>query len=314
MTLAFILPFAYPWVLLLLVLPVALGIWKWRRAGHPVVLPFDDAARSRQARWLYGLLNVGQLLPVLLFALVIVLLAGPQQFSEPKSKRVLTNIQFCLDVSGSMMAPFGGEGNRYDGAMAAVNEFLGYREGDAFGLTVFGDSHLHWIRLTSDPSAFQYATPFLQPMRLPRWFQGGTAIGNALERCQEVLVEREEGDRMIILVSDGQSADLFNGRDEKVARELAANNIVVYGINVAEGEPPAEVATIASITGGAVFAAGDPAALQTIFQRIDEMQETKLEKISLESMDDFRPWALAALCVGALHVVFHLLGIRYTPW
>jgi Ca-activated chloride channel family protein len=314
MTLAFILPFAYPWVLLFLVLPVALGIWKWRRAGHPVVLPLDDAARSRHARWLYGLLNFGQLLPVLLFALVIMILAGPQQFSEPKTKRVLTNIQFALDVSGSMMTPFGGEGNRYDSAMAAVNGFLGYREGDAFGLTVFGDSHLHWIRLTSDPSAFKYATPFLRPERLPRWFQGGTAIGNALERCLEVLVEREEGDRMIILVSDGQSADLFNGRDEKIARELAANNITVFGIHVAEGEPPAEIATIASITGGAVFSAGDPAALDAIFKRIDEMVETKLVKVSLESMDDFKPWAFAALCVGGLHVLFLLLGIRYTPW
>lgn len=314
MTLAFILPFAYPWVLALLVLPIALGIWKWRRAGHPVVLPFDGAKRSRQARWLYVLLNIGQLLPVALFALVLVILAGPQQFSEPKTKRVLTNIQFCLDVSGSMMAPFGGEGTRYDSAMAAVNQFLEYRDGDAFGLTVFGDSHLHWIRLTSDPSAFKYATPFLQPMRLPRWFLGGTAIGNALEKCLEVLVEREEGDRMIILVSDGQSADLSNGRDEKIGRELAANNIVVYGINIAEGQPPAEVATIASLTGGAVFSAGDPIALDTIFKNIDEMAETKLEKVSLESMDHFKPWALAALCVGGLHVLFLLLGLRYTPW
>ena len=39
-------------------------------------------------------------------------------------------------------------------------------------------------------------------------------IGKALLACKEILTSREEGDRMIILVSDGESFDLSGGNDE----------------------------------------------------------------------------------------------------
>ena len=305
-------PFAYPWVLFFLILPAILIGWHWHRNGQHVVMPFDGGISKKGTR-LRVLLNFAQSLPALLLAAVIIILAGPQQVSEPKAKRVLTNIQFCLDVSGSMTAQFG-EGDRYEGAMKAMNSFIGVREGDAFGLTVFGNDVLHWIHLTSDPAAFKHATPFLAPQNLPPWFKGGTYIGRALEECQKLLIEREEGDRMIILLSDGSSFDLNNGEDERIARSLAANGIAVYGIHVAEGGVPPEVGVIANITGGEIFTAGDPVGLETIFKRIDEMQETKLEKATLESMDWFTPFAIAGLSVGGLHLLFLLFGIRYNPW
>lgn len=305
-------PFAYPWVLLFLLLPAVLIGWHWYRNGQHVVMPFDGGI-SKKGTGLRIVLNFSQSLPALLLAVVIIILAGPQQVSEPKSKRVLTNIQFCLDVSGSMMAQFG-DGSRYDGAMNSLNSFIGKREGDAFGLTVFGDHFLHWIHLTSDPAAFQYAAPFLAPQSLPPWFVGGTRIGRALEECEKLLIEREEGDRMIILISDGDSFDLHGGEDERIARSLAANGISVYGIHIAEGNPPEEIGLIASITGGEIFTGGDPNALDVVFKRIDEMQETKLEKASLESMDWFTPFAIAGLSVGGLHLLLLLFGIRYNPW
>ena len=48
----------------------------------------------------------------------------------------------------------------------------------------------------------------------------GTMIGKALLACKEILTSREEGDRMIILVSDGESFDLMDGNDESVAQTL----------------------------------------------------------------------------------------------
>jgi Ca-activated chloride channel family protein len=211
-----------------------------------------------------------------------------------------------------MTAAFG-DGDRYDAAMESINEFINYREGDSFGLTIFGSSLLHWIRVTNDPSAFRYATPFLSPRRLPRWFGGGTRIGYALRSCLDLLIEREEGDRMILLVSDGYSSDLSGGQDAEIARELAANDIVVYAVHVAEGAAPAEVATIAHSTGGEVFAAGDPAALQEVFQRIDKMQGARTETVSAEPVDHFRPYVFAGSgCLGLLLV--SMLGVRYTPW
>ena len=68
--------------------------------------------------------------------------------------------------------------------MAAINDFLDYREGDAFGLTFFGNSVLHWVPLTSDVSAFRCAPPFMRPDQIPSWF-GGTEIGKALLACRK---------------------------------------------------------------------------------------------------------------------------------
>ena len=164
------------------------------------------------------MVNTAQSLPVLLLSVVIAILCGPQQLSEPKVKRRLTNIEFCVDISGSMTAKFG-DGSRYDAAMEAINQFVDYRTGDAFGMTFFGNSFLHWVPLTTDISAIKCSTPFMRPENAPRGF-GGTEIGKALLACRRLLMEREKGDRMIVLVSDGWSADLYGNRSVEIASQL----------------------------------------------------------------------------------------------
>jgi len=84
----------------------------------------------------------------LMLAAAIVLWAGPRRLGVPQTERELTNIEFCLDLSGSMTASFG-EGSRYDAAMIAINDFVDLRKGDAFGLTIFSSRAGHWIPLTN---------------------------------------------------------------------------------------------------------------------------------------------------------------------
>lgn len=303
--------FIHTWLLLLTpVLVILLVAWLWRRQGGNVVLPFDHSASPR-GRWLRWTINLAQTLPILLFGLVLLILAGPVKLGEPEERRVLTNIEFCVDISGSMTASFG-DGTRYDGSMAAINDFLDYREGDAFGLTFFGNNVLHWTPLTNDTSAIRCSPPFMRPEQVPYWF-GGTEIGKALLACREVLSSREEGDRMIILVSDGYSFDLGNGNEVNLGQQLKAANIVLYAVHIAESEVPGEIVTMASMTGGEVFEPGDPAGLQAVFQRIDAMQETRLEKTASETLDNFRPFCLAGLILLGL-VATAQFGLRYTPW
>lgn len=305
--------FAYPWVLFFLVLPLALVVWEWQRRDTQLVLPLDHRpAGLRQGKGWRWLLNAVACLPYLLLATIIWILAGPQQLSDPKTKRVLTNIQFCMDVSGSMMSQFG-EGDRYDAAMESINEFIHYRQGDAFGLTVFGDHFIHWVPLTDDTTALKYAPPFLNPRRLPRWFSQGTSIGRALKECRKLMMQREEGDRLIILLSDGYSFDLSNGEDEKLARAFRQEDIIVYAVHIGPGSPPAPLVNITSYTGGEVFAAGDPEGLKAVFRRIDSMQKARLEKTSAETMDDFVPYCMLGLgLLGTLTAC--AFGLRYTPW
>ena len=302
--------FARPLLLLLLVLPVLLCVWEWQRRGHPLVLPLDHA-RARAGKWLRRLVTGCQLLPHLLVVVAVVMLAGPRRLGIPSAERELTNIQFVLDVSGSMQSRFG-DGTRYDGAMEAIKKFTTFRSGDAFGLTIFGGEVLHWVPLTKDHSAIRMAPPFVKPNLMPRFFQG-TMIGKALRECMKVLVARAEGQRMIILVSDGESADLNGGADQEIASELRATGITVYMVHAADTPAPEQVYTIASITGGKVFEAHDPGALQEVFQSIDKMQAARMKPRASDYADHFRPVGLAGLVLAALHVLASF-GLRYTPW
>ncbi len=304
--------FAHPLVLLLLLVPLAALVAGWRRHGWKVAVPFDHASAPRR-RWMTGLLRLAHSLPLLLLAVAVVILAGPRRWGLPEEKRVMTNIEFLVDVSGSMMSPYG-EGNRYDAAMASVLEFVSHREGDAFGLLVFGDSILEWVPLTTDPGALRCAPEFLSPTKLPRWFSGGTSIGAALEHTLKVMTARTEGDRMVILLTDGYSGDLSNGNDLTLAGKLRDEGIEVFCIHIDNTAPPPEVSTIATVSGGAVFAAGDPKALKAVFERIDDMKKARMEKVSAEAQDDFRPWVLAGGGLLAAWLLANLTGVRYTPW
>lgn len=298
--------------LFLLFIPALILAWIWMRVGGRVAFPQDHGVARKGRAWDFCL-NLFLSAAPLMLAMAIILLAGPRHLSIPKQERELTNIEFCLDLSGSMTAQFG-EGSRYDAAMEAMNNFVTQREKDAYGLTVFGTNANHWIPLTTDPSAFRCATPFLNPRkRLPPGYGGGTMIGKALKKCQETLVERETGDRMIILVSDGESADLGDGREEDLARELRDDKIVVYSIHIGEGITPPEVSTITNITGGASFSPEDQQALVDVFQRIDRMQVAEMKRTYPEIVDWFSPFSICGLVFAGLSLI-SLTGLRHTPW
>lgn len=304
------LPFSRPLLLVLLAVPVWLLIRTWRRTESRIVLPFDHG-QLRGSRFLSALVRCAECLPSLILAVVVCLLAGPQQLGSPQSKRRVTNIEFCVDISGSMTAKLG-EGNRYDAAMAAINQFVDYRKGDAFGLTFFGNSYLHWVPLTSDVSAIKCATPFMGPERGIPGF-GGTEIAKALLACRKVLVERDEGDRMIVLVSDGYSSDLMGNRALEVANELKSDHVIVHAIHIADSEVPPDIVNLARTTGGEVFGVNDPNALEHVFKTIDGMQQTDQVQLAPDTFDDFRPYSLVGLSLLGLATLF-ALGVRYTPW
>ena len=304
-----------------LFLPLALLIWTWLRDHFPdlgygsdrrIALPQDHGVAKgglASAILIKIFISAGSLM----LAAAIILWAGPRQLGVPQTERELTNIEFCLDLSGSMTAGFD-EGSRYDAAMIAINDFVDLRKGDAFGLTIFSDRAGHWIPLTTDPSAFKCATPFLNPdSNLPAGYGGGTMIGLGLRRCQEVLGTRNEGDRMIILVSDGYSFDLDDGQDEVIGKALAEDGIVVYSIHIGGGFSPPEVSSITTITGGKSFSPHDVESLSEVFAKIDAMKVVKLKRTYAEILDWFGPFSIAGLALVGMSLV-SILGMRYTPW
>ena len=305
--------FARPWMLLLLSLPLLHLVWVWQRRSGRFAMPFDsDGSKRMGSGWLMrALIGVGESLPALLMAIAVLLISLPQELAAPKEKRALTNIQFVVDISGSMTAKFG-RGTRYDASMQAINDFLDFRTGDSFGLTFFGNNYLHWVPLTSDPSAFRNSIPFMRPENNVPGF-GGTEIGKAVLAAREVLTSREEGDRMMILVTDGWSSDLSGGAEMDIAKRLKRENIKLFAVNIQDSEARGEIVNLARTTGGEVFNPGDTSVLEGVFAEIDKMTKTELQQGTAELVDWFVPFAIVGLCLLGVYMLF-MLGIRYTPW
>lgn len=332
--------FAHPWVLLLLVVPAAIvalevlrglgggpGGSGWRWAGR-VVMPMANT-REKPRRWLERGLALATVLPAVVLAVVVCVLAGPRRIEPPRQERVLTNIEIVLDVSGSMMTPiqsggqpagfirFGDDSEptgptRYTAAMESIREFCERRSGDAFGLTIFGNKVIRWMPLTKDLAAIRNATPFLNPAKMPPSMHG-TEIGKALRFAAGVLRQQPEGDRLVILVTDGFSSDLQGNAALEVAQELAGDRIVVHAVCIGSDQPPQQLSDVVVPTGGQVFGAGTPGALSGVFAHIDRMQPSRLKPREPLTVDHFRPFVFAGLAILALHGLC-LWGWRWSPW
>ena len=302
--------FNHPWVLWFWLIPILMATWIWLRRSRGVAIPIDHSSHGSGVIT-RTLIQMAESLAPLMLAIVIWILSGPLVLGKPMETRSVTNIQFCVDISGSMTAKFG-EGSRYDASMKAINQFLDFRDGDAFGLSFFGNSVLHWCPLTTDSSAVRCSPPFMRPENVPRWF-GGTEIGKALLACRKRLMDQADGDRMIILVSDGSSSDLMGSKASEIANRIANEGITVYGIHIADYEVPDEIVTITSITGGEVFNPDDEESLAAVFARIDSMEKAEVEQTIAEQLDHYRPYAFIGLVFLFISVLCSY-GLRYTPW
>ena len=304
--------FHHPGLLWLLALPLLWGFFHWVSRGRPVVMPFDHGAQ-KDGRWLGFLTRLAGTMPGVLLAVAVLVLAGPRRPAPPADERVMNNILLCIDVSGSMSVPFGSSGTRFEGAVEAAREFCRFRKGDAFGLTVFGSEYIHWVPPTPELSALSGALDHVRPDNMPGWM-GGTLIANALRGCRDQLVREEEGDRAIILISDGGSADFMNGGDRAVADELALAGIRVFCILIGDdGGGAAGMETVSSVTGGKMFVAGDPAVLQEVFREIDRMQKSRFKPSSADWVDWHRPFVVAGVSSLAL-MALASCGLRFSPW
>ncbi|MDP6986970.1 MAG: VWA domain-containing protein [Phycisphaerales bacterium] len=300
--------FTHPSILLLLGVPVILIVWAWQRRGFGLAMPFDHK-EHRKHRVLGAAIPVFDMAPAIILAAAVIILAGPQVLRRPQDERVLKNIQFCVDVSGSMTSD-----NRYKMATEAITSFIDERPDDAFGMTLFGSYPIRWVPLTRDLDAIRNALPFADPSHQPS-HMGGTEIGKALLFCEaNMTAESDGGDRMIILVSDGSSGDLRDpAQVTEVVEALDYSGITLYHVHVAKQGVPVVVQDLARGSGGEAFVATDRKSLAKVFAHIDALEPDRFTRGGTVPMDWFRPFAVVGLIAIAMHFV-GLFWMRYTPW
>ena len=302
--------FHRPLLLFLLALPVFWIATLWSRAGIQLLMPFDDT-RGGRGEWLRRLTSAFECLPAVLLACAIIILAGPRRPAPPKDQRILNNIILLVDVSMSMETQIAGGKTRFETAMEAARAFCSRREGDAFGLSIFGMDFLHWFPPTKDLSALKNALQFIQPKQLPRSF-AGTFIANALRNCVPRMNATKEGDRAIILLTDGESADFDGNAEREVAEELLGSRIRLFSIIIGT-DPEDGIYSLTARTGGKVYRADDPATLRQVFTEIDSLQKARFKQITHDWVDWYEPVCLAGLASIAA-IGLNLFGLRFTPW
>jgi len=308
---------AWPWALLALPLPLLMYLWPRRSAaGAALRVPWpaqllrqlDDGAGSGP-RW------VKQVLMWLAWAALCVALARPQWLGEAVSPPVQARqLMLALDVSGSMNEPDMVLGDRavprLVAAKAVLADFLDRRAGDHVGLLVFGDRAYALTPLTADLASVREQLNDAVVGLAGR----ETAIGDAIALAVKRLRDQPEGQRVLILLTDGVSnAGVLTPL--RAAELAAAEQVRVYtvafggdgrmkmfGYSVGQGRDPVDEATlrqIAQTTGGRFFRARDTGRLAGIYAQLDELEPVQQPGPALRPRQEAYIWPmLLALLLG----------------
>ena len=336
---------------LLLVLAVT-GLWstpEWRTAAallllipvillplQPIVtgvnrLAVADTGRFKQGfslrlplAWLPGALLVASL------GLLVVAVAGPMEVE----RRVMRSndgldILLAIDTSCSMEATdlsAGGTAvSRLEVAKGVVAEFVDQRPDDRIGLVVFGEEAFTHVPLTLDHDSLK---DVLGQVQIGVAGARGTAIGTAIAVSAKRLKQVENPERIVILLTDGQSnAGTYSPLE--AADAAGALDIRVYTIGVggrdgrglgglfsmgSDGLDENTLRRIAERTGGVYFRAQSVSALREIYDNINQLETSPAE---VEEDIEEHPWYRYALFPGLLALLLHLLlravGLRRWP-
>ena len=317
----------YFWLLLLL--PLALGWYLWKRHRQTAELRISSIKGFEANPGFLGKLRpVLFILRLIVLALVITALARPRSVdvSTRSSSTFGIDIVMAIDVSASMLAR-DLDPNRLEATKEVAAEFIKGRPGDRIGLVVYAGESFTKTPITSDKSIVLNS---LEDIEYNNVLENGTAIGMGLATSVNRLKDSKAESKVIILLTDGMNNAGFI--DPKIASELAVEfGIKTYTIGVGSngtalspvamlpngnfqyGRVPVEIdeellQEIAEVTGGKYFRATNNESLEEIYEEIDTLEKTEIEEFKFYNYEEkYRPLILLA---GFL-LLFEIL-LRFT--
>lgn len=314
----------WPWVFVLLPLP---WLIKWlprvRQASITTIeAPFLNDLFGNQKGELKGKASWLNWLPWLLLLLAV---SRPQWVGEPIALPVEgRDLMLAIDISGSMeqqdMQINGQAVDRLTAVKKVAGEFIERRVGDRIGLILFGENAYLQAPLTFDRDTVK---TLLNEAAIGLAGKS-TAIGDSIGLAVKKARETDQGNRVLIVLTDGQNT--AGAIEPLKAAELArAETLKVYTIGVGADEmvvnsffggqrrinpssdlDEASLRRIAAITEGKYFRARDTAELEQIYAIMDELEPLAEEEQFYRPTDELYFWPL----LGALIAVFLTLWLR----
>ncbi len=323
-----VLQIAWPWVFVLLPLPLLVYFLAPRSSrSESVALRFphfeamqDSLVATRQTRspWRWFWLT-------LIWLLLLAAAARPQLLGDtvqlPVSGR---NLMLATDISGSMEAADMVSGANATTRLQAVKnvagEFIMRREGDRLGLILFGKRAYLQVPLSFDRKTVR---TLLNEAEIG--LAGlETAIGDAIGLAVKRLRTASDDDRILVLLTDGENT--AGSIDPLRAADLAAQeNVRIYTIGIGAHEVVMQslfgrrtvpntqldeqtLTVIAEKTGGKYFRASNINELDEIYALIDEFEPVSEDDQSYRPIHEVYFWPLSlALLLSALIATFSVL-------
>jgi Ca-activated chloride channel homolog len=302
--------FAWPWLLLLLPLPLlvwwALPPYHARQVS--VQIPFFDrlAAATGQTPQRGAVVlqrrATQMTVAILIWILLVAALARPQWVSDPLTHEIAArDLILAVDISGSMdqrdfRIADGQVLTRLDGVKRVIKDFIARRQGDRIALILFGTRAYVQVPFTQDLAT---AEQLLEQTEVGMAGQQ-TAIGDTIGLAIKTLEASTAKQKLLILLTDG------NDTASRVPPEHAAdiahqNGVVIYTIGVgdpaASGENRVDLSVLQNIAGttqGRFFRAEDGAQLAAIYADIDKLAPAKLDTQSWRPKLPLFQWPLGA--------------------
>ena len=319
---------AWPWLLVLLPLP-----WLVARLLRPAAAQSSSALHLPYA--LNGLESATgaasvsgsrRILALLAWLFLLLATIRPQWIGEPvQLPRSGRDLLVAVDASGSMSTEdmeIGGRSvSRYGAVKAIAGDFIHRRDGDRIGLIVFGTQAYLLTPLTFDRD-----TVLKQLQESAVGLPGReTAIGDAVGLAVKRLRDRPQGQRVLILLTDGVNdageLDPHKGTELAVAEKVRIYTIGIgaeamrvdgfFGSQVVN--PSADLdakllSEMAEKTGGKFFRARNTAELAQIYRDIDQLEPSTDAQQQFRPIDELFYWPLS------IALVLSLLALLAPQW
>jgi Mg-chelatase subunit ChlD len=320
---------AYPWLLVLLGLPLLLHrlLPAYRQSRVGLVVPFLGRLANltgQQPAPGAAVVRPSLVQQAFLWSVwlcLVLALARPQWLEAPLTKTLPTrDLLLAVDLSGSMETKdftdaAGQTVDRLTAVKQVLDEFLARRQGDRVGLIFFGSAAFVQAPFTEDLDACRALLREAQVRMAGPKTVFGDAIGLAISifaRAKSVQ------DRVLIVLTDGNDTDskVSPPRAAEIARD---QKITIYTVAVgdpaAAGEEKLDAETlkaVATTTGGRYYHASDRAALADIYTQLDALPTRPMQSISHRPRRDLFHWPVG---VGLLlSLAYHLAWALRHAW
>lgn len=318
--------------LLILVIPIII-FYIYRRKKYIPYLLFSKIPEEFKKIKSFKILiiHIPFFFEILALVLIIIALARPQSTTKFETTHTEgIDIIIALDISGSMLArDF--QPDRVEASKEIAIEFISGRPYDRMGLVLFSSESFTQCPLTTDRAVL---INLFKEVKVGM-IEDGTAIGLGLANAVARLKNSDAKSKVIILLTDG--VNNTGNIDPITAAELAKSyGIRVYtiGIGTTGMAPypfkdifgrtvlqnvPVEIdeellKKIAEITGGKYFRATNNQKLREIYNDIDKMEKTIINRNEYtKKQEEYLLLVLISFILLVMSFLFKYLFIKKLP-